>query len=416
MIDQKFGKLIKLTVENVKKVKAVEIMPDGHMTIIGGKNGQGKSSTIDGLAYSLGGKRLIPSRPVRDGAEKGMVEAEFENVTVKRIIKKDGSGSIVVRSSAGAIFPSPQKMLDTHTSAIGFDVMWFMRQAAGEQARIIRELTGCDTSELDAKRAKMYSRRTDIGKDVIRLQGHLDLIPTYADARNESVDVSALMQKLEDIEIENSGIRDIADESSRVHGSIEDSKGLIKDIEKKLKDAKWLLADLQKESKTLEKSVRDVIDTSDLRAEIAGAEGINSAIRGREKYLAAVADLDEAKKMRDSMSSVIKGIDAEKTKMLALVEFPVEGMSVEDGALTYCGFPLDQASSAEQLRVSVAVGIKMNPDPCLLLVRDGSLLDKDSRVLLSEMAKAAEAQVLLEVAEEGDECQVIIEDGTVRGA
>ena len=55
-------KIHQLEIENVKRVKAVKIMPaQNGLTIIGGKNGQGKTSVLDALAWVLGGDRFRPS-------------------------------------------------------------------------------------------------------------------------------------------------------------------------------------------------------------------------------------------------------------------------------------------------------------------------------------------------------------------
>ena len=52
-------KINKLEIENVKRIKAVKIEPtrDG-LTIIGGKNNQGKTSVLDSIAWALGGERF----------------------------------------------------------------------------------------------------------------------------------------------------------------------------------------------------------------------------------------------------------------------------------------------------------------------------------------------------------------------
>lgn len=56
-------KINKLEIENVKRIKAVKIEPtkDG-LTIIGGKNNQGKTSVLDSIAWALGGERFRPSQ------------------------------------------------------------------------------------------------------------------------------------------------------------------------------------------------------------------------------------------------------------------------------------------------------------------------------------------------------------------
>ena len=44
--------------ENVKRIRAIRLEPsaDG-LTVIGGKNAQGKTSVLDGIAYALGGEK-----------------------------------------------------------------------------------------------------------------------------------------------------------------------------------------------------------------------------------------------------------------------------------------------------------------------------------------------------------------------
>ena len=51
-------KINKLEIENVKRVKAVKIEPsENGLTIIGGRNNQGKTSVLDSIAWALGGDR-----------------------------------------------------------------------------------------------------------------------------------------------------------------------------------------------------------------------------------------------------------------------------------------------------------------------------------------------------------------------
>lgn len=56
-----------LQVENVKRVKAVELTPtQTGLTVIGGRNGQGKTSVLDAIAWALGGERFRHSEPNRE--------------------------------------------------------------------------------------------------------------------------------------------------------------------------------------------------------------------------------------------------------------------------------------------------------------------------------------------------------------
>ena len=56
-------KINKLEIENVKRVKAVKVEPSQNgLTVIGGRNKQGKTSVLDAIAWTLGGDRYKPSK------------------------------------------------------------------------------------------------------------------------------------------------------------------------------------------------------------------------------------------------------------------------------------------------------------------------------------------------------------------
>ena len=62
-------KINSLELENVKRIKAVKLVPSANgLTILGGKNGQGKTSVLDAIAWALGGERYKPSEPQRQGS------------------------------------------------------------------------------------------------------------------------------------------------------------------------------------------------------------------------------------------------------------------------------------------------------------------------------------------------------------
>ena len=49
-----------LEFENVKRIKAVKIEPSpSGLTVIGGRNNQGKTSVIDALAWAVGGDKYM---------------------------------------------------------------------------------------------------------------------------------------------------------------------------------------------------------------------------------------------------------------------------------------------------------------------------------------------------------------------
>ena len=57
---------------------------------------------------------------------------------------------------------------------------------------------------------------------------------------------------------------------------------------------------------------------------------------------------------------------------------PVEGLGFGAGIVTFNGLPFDQASTAEQLRVSVAIAMAANPKLRVLRIKHGNDLDADN--------------------------------------
>src|SRR6056297_1589726 len=109
-------RIVQLMAKNVKKLKAVRVEPDENgLTIIAGKNGAGKSSVLDSIAYALGGKALVPDEPIRKGEDKAEVtitlgesEPEYD---VTRTFTENGS-YLKVENADGAQIKSPQSLLD----------------------------------------------------------------------------------------------------------------------------------------------------------------------------------------------------------------------------------------------------------------------------------------------------------------
>ena len=90
------------------------------------------------------------------------------------------------------------------------------------------------------------------------------------------------------------------------------------------------------------------------------------------------------------------------------------GLGFDDDGVTLDGVPFAQASAAEQLRVSVAMAMALNPKVRIIRITDGSLLDSENLALIEEMAGANGFQVWIERVDESGAVGVVIEDGEVK--
>jgi hypothetical protein len=154
-------------------------------------------------------------------------------------------------------------------------------------------------------------------------------------------------------------------------------------------------------------------DTAALTAKLDQVGALNQKLRENQQAEEANAALTALRDKAEELTAKLAEIDAKKRAKLDGAKYPVQGLALGDDGILFNGLPFAQASSAEQLRVSVGIGLASNPRLRVLLVRDGSLLDPASLAMMREMAESAEAQVWIERVSKGDECTVIIQDGRI---
>ncbi len=172
-----------LKAENIKCLKAVEIKPeqDTSVIIIGGANGAGKSSTLDSIAYAMGGQALIPDNPIRDGQKAASVVVDLGELVVRRNFKRQDDGRItsqvVVTNAEGFKAEKPQSLLNKMADKLTFDPMQFASLGPAEQVAILKNLVGLDFDKLDAQREKLYDDRTLTNREITNLEERTKSVP-----------------------------------------------------------------------------------------------------------------------------------------------------------------------------------------------------------------------------------------------
>ena len=397
-------KIVRLAAENVKRLCAVEIKPDGSLVVIGGKNGAGKTSVLDSIMYALAGTKSIPSKPIRTGAKAGQIVVELDGdppMTVTRKLTAAG-GSLEIKTADGFKAPSPQKILDELCGKVAFDPLAFTRMKPRDQIGELRALVGLDFSAVDTERKQLYDERTIANRQAKTLEAQtVPVVPL--DTPDEEVSVSDLVNKLVIAQDDNT--------TTELHQQNVTSRQTDLDrLQATLTKAETMLA--QAEAKLAERP--PIVDTAAIEQEIAAAEKTNEAVRAKQERKRLVGEYAAFSETSAALTDRIDQIDANKAAQLAGAEWPVPGLGFDEDGVTLNGLPFEQASSAEQLRVSVAMGLAVNPTLRVLLIRDGSLLDDEGLRMVAELAAERDGQVWIERVGEGAECSVVIEDGHVK--
>jgi len=404
-------KIIKLTAENVKRLKAVEITPAGTLQVIGGRNGQGKTSVLDAIWLALGGGAAAKStvKPIRDGENHASVRLDLGDLVVTRTWTGDKT-ALTVTAADGAKYNSPQSVLDALIGRLSFDPIEFTQFTPTKQREALLTLVDLpfDPGALDAERTGVFGSRTEIGRTVRGLEGQLAGLPAVPadtpDVEVSSGDLFTELRAAQDAHAQHALVLRVAEEaqSAREHA------------EKALAEAQFELEAAQgAESRALSAvhALPDLPDTLEIGDRIATVDQVNAAVRTKTEWARVVAELKAARMTYDAGTDELARIDLVKADGLAAAQFPIDGLGFDDDGVTYQGLPFSQASSAEQIRVSLAIAIALNPKLRVIRILDGSLLDADNMALIEAMASASDYQVWMERVGDSDENAVIIEDG-----
>lgn len=433
-------RIIELRVENVKRVVAVTVRPDGSLILVGGDNAAGKSSTLDAIMYALAGQDTHPKEVIRRGADKALVRVNLGDLIVTRTWTEKGS-YLKVTSADGAVYPSPQSMLDALYSRSGMDPLAFMRKRPAEQAEELRALVGLDTSDLDEERARVYAARTDVNRDGKNLRAQVDALPPIAeDVPGEEQSSAPILDELEQAEATNRqnntrrqearAVRDLAANAvalastaeTAVRNAKEDlarAQARLDAAEQEAKKRNATAAQVSEKARKIEDEAAALqdVDLEPIRQRLCDLEGVNLRVRQNVTRRRMEQALQDKRDESAGLTSKIEALDRDKAALIAAAKMPVEKLGLSDeGVVTFDGIALSEASSAEQLRVSMAMALAASPRLPVVLIRDGSLLDTKGRALVAQMAEAAGAQVFMEVVQKGEDCAVVIEDGAVKGA
>lgn len=397
-------RIISLTAENVKRLRAVDIAPDGHVQVITGKNGAGKSSVLDAIWLALGGGPAAKGtvRPIRDGETKASVRLDLGDLVVTRTWTESGT-TLKVESADGAKFSSPQKMLDDLVGRLSFDPLAFTQLPAKAQRDALLSLVELpfDPADLDRRRARLFDERTEIGRAGVSLKGRLDGLPPV-DAPDEEVSSASVLAELraaQDVQRANQAAfeRAARAQSARAHA-----------------EAALVAARAEEDAAT--EACRALPDTPDVAAieqRLASVDEVNAAVRAKRERRQVMGEHARVRKEYEAKTEAINALDKEKADGLAAATFPIDGLEFDTDGVTYRGVPFSQASAAEQIRVSLAMAMALNPKLRVIRILDGSLLDADNLALVADMATAQDYQVWIERVTDGSGVGIVIEDGEV---
>lgn len=416
------NRIIRLEAENIKRLQAVQIEPDGNLVVIGGDNGQGKSSVLDSIMYALAGGKTIPAVPLRKGAKKGRITVDLGDMVVERVFTEKSS-RLEIRSKEGHIIPSPQAVLDKMCGRIAFDPLQFSLQSPKEQVESLRQLVGLDFSALDRERQQVYDQRTDVNRQAKQKAAELAACAFTTGVAESETSVAELAERMNAVQQQNIANARARDELQELADTLETRQSQRRELsqqiaalEKRLVAIDQEIADRQTDIEAMGPRVAALVDgdTAELSQQIRSAESVNAAVRQNARHRQLASQLADLESQSKALTDRITAIDQAKTNAIETADLPYPGLGFGDDGVTYQGLPLEQAMESDRTIISAAIGRALNPQLPVVLIRNGSAIGPAKLAALAKWADEDGAQVWLERVSVGEEVSVVIEDGRVR--
>jgi len=407
--------IVELQMENLQRIKAVRIRPDGALVAVTGKNGAGKSSIFDAIEAAIEGARVIKSEPIRRGADEGVVRLDLGEISVERTFAKRDDGSLKtevrVMRADGSPISRPQEVLNSFFGKLSFDPLAFDRLDAKGKFEALRPLVaGVDFEAIARADKKDRDQRLIVGRDYERVKAHAGSIAVGDDVPEAPIDTEALRATIASARNYNADI-----DARRVR-----REGAEQAIEERLDKAEKLraeAAELEAAAEALQKKLGEAPalpakqDIDELERELERAMLKNSLVDKRAEKTKAELEAKALGKSYDDLTKQIESRIAAKQTAIAKAKLPAGVSFTEDDTILLGGVPFEQASTAERIRAAVELAMAMNPKLKVICIREGSLLDKASLAMIAKIAEERGYQVWLEVVRDDDMVGFVIEDG-----
>lgn len=410
---QEAVKINSLELENVKRVKAVKLEPTKNgLTVVGGKNNQGKTSVLDAIAWALGGAKYKPSQAQREGSlVEPQLHIELSNgMVVERLGK---NGSLKVTDPSGQ--KGNQSLLDGFISQFALDLPKFMEADKNTKAKILLQIIGVGDklSVFDKQESELYNRRTEIGRIADQKKKYADEMVQWDGVPEEIVSAAELIQQQQEILARNGRNQELRSQVNNLEAQKALLEQRIEEAQKVLNTMHEQFAELMEKLSIANTNAKDLQDesTAELEESIANIDSTNAKVRDNLNKQRAQEEANEYKRQYGDLTTQIEEVRKSRMELLNGVEMPLDDLSVQDGELIYKGQKWDNMSGSDQLKVATAIVRKTNPQCGFVLLDKLEQMDIDTMNEFGKWLQDNNLQAIATRVSTGDECSIFIEDG-----
>jgi predicted ATP-dependent endonuclease of OLD family len=429
-------KVLNILVENFKNIEKTEVDFAGRSAIIIGKNGAGKSSLIQAICSPID-SNYIPAKPVKKGEERGSIEltiggslhGEDETYTLGlHFSEKHKKGRITVTNGQGEKVNGGKQFISDIVGNIGFDIQEFIKlgvtssggiskPGTQEQIEILKKLMPRDIlkqmHDLDKEFKDVYEARADVNRDILhaksKLESH-DFSQEDLERYSELVNTEGIVSKMTNIEKELEKYNKVFSTVDSLLDSIPLKQERLALLEEKVEALHAeITADIDKLDKGeswLSNKTKPSIEAMNI--ELSSANDHNNKVKevkALEDSQIAIRLLQESSEANTERLDKIK---REKKQIFSSSPLPVKGLTFDEEGIYFKGLPFveGQHPSSTIISIGAKIGMALNPNLRMLVIKDGSLLDKKTLKWLVTQCEKENYQLFVEMVADNEEVEI----------
>jgi DNA repair exonuclease SbcCD ATPase subunit len=402
-------KIRKLTARNIKGIKNISIDAK-RLNEICGKNGEGKTSTLDCLRMAFEGAKAISIQDLRQGEAEGAFMVETDELVIKSQITEEGKIKFIAKTKEG--LNVPQGYLNSLVNDLTFDPSAFSKMNIKDQVSYIERVAGeefcAEKKRINDEIKILETERTFVGRQAKEL-GNVELPPEV-----KEVSVESLLKQVDEIEAhntrQNAKAKRISDEKENldtVNESIADLENKLENLRKKANDCNVTIAALEQPE--------PLIDPAPIKAQISEATSINKQASTFQAALKRKLEREAKDEQYKSLTKQIEDLRQKSKEHDLTINIPVDGLVFTETGVEVNGIPLDKLARSEKLKIGMRLLHARNPKLRDIVIEDGSDLDTKSFEEIDKFCAEHDMQCWVETVEFNRTSDaIIIEMGQVK--
>jgi len=373
---------------------SIEIKQSAGAIEIHGNNEQGKSRFLDIIGATVGGAKY--TKHIKEAISEGKKRASVSITTDDgyEIIREwtPKKSTLHVTHEDDGVMSKPSRWLETIIGEISFDPMAFVTKQPKDQKAYLMELAGLNKplGELDKRRREVNDDKASLKAKFEAESAVYERMVDPAEEhivnpqKPEHIDVSEKAEKVSEAEESKAEFESmlIDAESNKRHAedSIEELKAMLNKAQSDLESANGNI-------RTINKSLSELPDITELKAEVEKAQRNNEAVKLRKEKIQQSLLVIDAQDQLEGISDRLSEIEDERLDLLKNAKYPVKGLGFDEDGVTFEDMPFSQCAQSRRLRVSMLIAMANNPEFRVIRVNDAALLDEDSIKEVDEFEK-----------------------------